>query len=1167
MSRMSDNEQLNTELPNGDREPSIHDEETSELVTISDDAAGSASAAYTTPDTAHGNETSFEDGDSLAPIRVIDAHEAGTVPMDDEELLPFDDPKKTLPGSGGFDPNPDFTPGTYAPPPPRQPAPTNPHDANYTVPHIVPFEHTMVHVPGTTQTDQPKAPQPPARDKKAAQFQQSYRQAPNTPVQAGGQATIPNMPAASYGAPNNPNQQYTQPSQPPGNIPPPPGYTMQGQVPPNVLPPSARKPRRVLGCTPGCLAVFLGLIVTFCGGSTLVALILASTLGAQLETRLNEQLAPIDDYQNFQSTFFYDRNGELLYEEFTEGRRTNVDYEAFPQDLINATIAIEDDTFFTNPGFEVQATARAFLQYVGLEEGASGGSTITQQLVRNVLFDYAYRSERSIQRKVEEILLAYLLNQRMSKQDVMALYLNEIFYGNRAYGAAAAARTLFDKRVQDLTLAEAALLAGLPQAPSEYDPFSVDPEVQAEIAVRWRLVLDRMVSERMITSDQRNAALSEGYTLVVPDAPFRAPHFTVYAQDELQTLLIDLGYSPDEVARGGLRVYTTIDLRLQNLAEQAARTQINGLGGFTITNGAVIVTQPITGEIMAMVGSLDYENDAIDGRVNVTISPRQPGSTMKPLTYAAALERGETLGDIIWDTETVIGDYTPVNYDRTFHGPVRIRTALANSYNIPAVQTLRRVGVDGLLELSSRFGIETLGSDASRYGLSLTLGGGELTLLELTRAYSVFGNGGNYVPTTAILCIIDNDNNIRYQYENGCTTGDITAQTINETGFGTRVLDPRIAYMITDILADNAARSSAMGSNSPLYTGGIYTAVKTGTTDDFRDNWTVGYNRNLAVGVWVGNSDGTPMSAGTTGLTGAAPIWNAVVNGIYSTGLIDEFSVEGGRLPDQLDAPTGISSRRICAINALREPALDCTSSINELFMDNPAGVPDGQGGLSYPAAAQAPSDQPPPTGVWLREVEPSIYRVHVHAIPPQIGAALIVNNPQGGASFPAPIYCQLPVEAIPLDPTAREQLFIAPPIDSGDAARAEQYARANGFAFLPTIACNADLINATGGSNVITAFISQPTAGQVVFADMPILGTASFTPQQALFYKLELSGGQFGDGNWVTMGTTHNNPVVNGQLEILPGLSPGNYMLQLAVVGNDGNYVQQPFQVPFSVQ
>jgi membrane peptidoglycan carboxypeptidase len=756
----------------------------------------------------------------------------------------------------------------------------------------------------------------------------------------------------------------------------------------------------------------------------------------------------------------------------------------------------------------------------------------------------------------------------MSKQDVMALYLNEIYYGNRAYGAAAAARTFFDKRVQDLTLAEAALLAGLPQAPANLDPFNPDPSVQDEVNARWQLVLDRMVTERMITDAQRDAAIAEGYTLVQPEAPFRAPHFTVYAQSELEALLIDLGYSPDDIARGGLRVYTTIDLRLQDLAEQAARNQISSLGGLTITNGAVIVMQPLTGEIMAMIGSLDYENDAIDGRVNVTISPRQPGSTMKPFTYAAALERGGTLGDIIWDTETVIGDYRPVNYDRTFHGPVRIRTALANSYNIPAVQTLRRVGVEGLLEISARFGIESLGSDASRYGLSLTLGGGEVTLLELTRAYGVFGNSGVYVPTTAILCVVDNDDNIRYQYESGCPSGNITAQTVNETGFGQRVLDPRIAYMITDILADNNARSSAMGSNSPLNTGGIYTAVKTGTTDDFRDNWTVGYNRNLAVGVWVGNSDGTPMSSGTTGLTGAAPIWNSVINGIYSTGLIDEFVVEGGRLPDQLDAPTGMSLRRFCAINALRDPALDCGATLEELYMDTPAGLPDGQGGLTYPAPPAPTPDQAPQTGVWLREVEPSIYRVHVHPIPPNIGAALIVSVPNGnGAQFPPPVYCQVPIEAVPVDPAAREQLFIAPPQDSADAARAEQWARANNFAFLPTIACTVDLINASGAPNVITAFISQPTAGQVVYANMPILGTASFTPQQALFYKLELSGGQFGDGNWVTMGTTHNNPVVNGQLEILPGLSPGNYMLQLAVVGLDGNYVQPPYQVPFTVQ
>ncbi|GEM_PF-228410 len=1168
-------------------ELNIHEEDTSEIQPRSDEAAGSD-----TPESVYDPDldvpftdsqigASASDSGENIDDASLDQHEQATLPFSGGHQ-PSDepsDPKKTLPGSGGLDPNPDMTPGAAPPTRTTPGVEPSPQELGYTVPHIVPFEHTLVHVPGEESKKQSQDNKGGTnRQQPAPAYQQIYRQSPQRHA-----PTIPNMNIP----PANPNQQptipgqypapgqtyaqegYTQPSAPgaTGYMPPPPMPGQGGGVPQNVIP-RRPKPRRILGCTPGCVAIFAGVFITFCGGLTLITLILTATLGARLEETLTQTVAQVEDYDNFESTFFYDRNGTLLYEAFSEGRRTNVQYEDFPQHLINATIAIEDDSFFSNPGLEVQATIRAFAQYVGLSEGASGGSTITQQLVRNVLFDFEYRAERSVQRKVEEILLAYLLTQRMSKQDILAMYLNEIYYGNLSYGAAAAARTFFDKDVQDLTLAEAALLAGLPQAPASLDPLNPDPTVQNAVAERWRLVLDRMVEERMITADERNQALREGYSINPPDAPLRAPHFTVYAQSELEQLLIELGYSPEDIARGGLRVYTTVDLRLQDFAQEAARSQVSSLGGLTISNAAVVVLQPITGEIMAMVGSIDYNNDAIDGRVNVTIAPRQPGSTMKPLTYAAALERGMTLGDIIWDTEIVFSDYRPVNYDRTFHGPVRIRTALANSYNIPAVNTLRDVGVEGLMEMASRLGIESLGDDPSQYGLSLTLGGGEVTLLELTRAYSVFANNGIYVPTTSILCILDNNDSVLYQYENGCPRGNTTANTVNEAGYGTPVLDPRIAFMITDILSDNAARTPAMGANSPLNTGGLFTAVKTGTTDDFRDNWTVGYNRNVAVGVWVGNSDGTPMSSGTTGLTGAAPIWNAVINGVYNTGVIDEFTVDGGRIPDRLDQPSGLYLQGLCPISTLRDPATDCTASLQEWFMDSPPAYPDGQGGLIYPQPTPPPDQNPPASGVWMREIQPDIYQVTVHPIPPEIGNAIIINYPGAQAQPPAPIYCQVPVELAQSDPAARDQLFIAPPSNPEDAARAEQYARANGIAFLPTIACNSDLISASGGgASVITAFLTQPSPGMVVYPNMPILGTVNFTPQQAEYFKIELSGGQFGDNVWVTLGEVKRNPVINGQLEILPALQPGNYMMQLVVVGLDGNFVQPPYQVPFVVQ
>ncbi|HLU09286.1 MAG TPA: transglycosylase domain-containing protein [Oceanobacillus sp.] len=1064
----------------------------------------------------------------------IDLHEMPTVPFPPEEV---EDPRRTLHGSGGFDPNPDFTP----PPEPPPAAPQHDVDSGYTVPHIVPFQHTLVHVPGESREVKP-APQRPTK--------------PHIVTQG---PTV-QQPAQQY----HQYQQTTQPSVQQPMYPAPPQAMPPGQGLPRRR---AARPRRILGCSPGCVMVFVGLIATFCGGLTLVTLILTATLGAQLEERLQAQIARVDDYDNFESTFYYDRNGTLLYESFTEGRRVNVPYEDFPQDLINATIAIEDDSFWNNPGFEVQATLRAFLQYVGLAEGSTGGSTITQQVVRNVLFEPEYRAERSVQRKVEEILLAFLLRQRKSPQEVLELYLNESYYGNLAYGAQAAALTFFNKNVQDLTLAESALLAGLPQAPAILDPFNQDPAIQEMVIARWTQVLNRMVEERLITREQRDQALREGYSLVPPEAPLRAPHFTVYAQQQLEALMTELGYSPEDVARGGLRVYTTVDLQINDMAQRIAREQIAGLSGANVSNAAVVVMQPVTGEIFGMVGSVDYNNDAIDGRVNVAISPRQPGSTMKPFMYAAAFELGMTPGDIIWDTPTDIAGYVPQNYDRTFRGPVQVRQALAQSLNIPAVQTLRWVGVENLLAIMRRFGVESLGDDPSQYGLSLTLGGGEITLLELTRGYSVFANGGAYVPSTAIRCILASDDTIIYEYNDGCPRGVETERTVFRAGFGTDVLDPRIAFLISDILGDEEARRPVMGPQSDLWTGNILSSVKTGTTDNFRDNWTVGYTRNLAVGVWVGNSRGEPMT-GTTGLTGAAPIWNDVITGIYNDqNLLSKFAIDGQLLPDRLDQPGGMSLRNICLISALREPALDCPATRAEWFLDSPAGQFNGVDGLNYPPATPPPADQPPASGPWLREVEPDIYRVLVQPISPEIAQAIQFGVEPGQPQPPPPLYCQVPVELVGSAPTAQEQLFIAPPPDPADAVRAEQFARNNGIPFLPTIACSPELISAGSGPVIVTAFITSPANGQVFSSTEPIqiIGTAQFSPQQAQYYRVDIIGGPFPE--WRTIGNIHSESVVNGVLESLPPLSPADYQLQLIVVGNDGNYVQPPFQVSFSVQ
>ena len=444
---------------------------------------------------------------------------------------------------------------------------------------------------------------------------------------------------------------------PPANVSPP---RPRQAIPPRPPPRLPRARVLVLRGVHGAAAVFCRAAASspsicafgfICGGLTLFVLLAGALLGARIEEQLGERVAQVDDWHNFESSFIYDRYGEVLYESFSEGRRTYVALRDIPQSLIDATLATEDDTFFSNPGIDVAATLRAFLQYTGLVRGWSGGSTITQQVVRNLLFTPERRTERSIERKLEEIALALVLTQRKSKEDILELYLNEIYYGNLAYGAQAAASTFFNKDVSRLTLGEAAMLAGLPQAPASLDPLNPESEVQEAVDLRWRIVLDRMLTEGFIDEAQRNQAFSAGLAFDTPDVPFRAPHFTVYVQSKLEQLLRGLGYGPELLANGGLKVYTTLDLRINDLAQASIQQQIVRLAGNNVHNGAVLVTRPDSGEILAMVGSADYHEDSIDGRVNVTTALRQPGSTVKPMTYAAALELGMSPAEILWDTK------------------------------------------------------------------------------------------------------------------------------------------------------------------------------------------------------------------------------------------------------------------------------------------------------------------------------------------------------------------------------------------------------------------------------------------------------------------------------------------------------------------------------------
>ncbi len=567
----------------------------------------------------------------------------------------------------------------------------------------------------------------------------------------------------------------------------------------------------------------------------------------------------------YPSTIIYDRRGRLLYEisDPRVGRHDPLPLDTIPVALQQATIATEDSRFYSNPGVDAWAIVRALWINVRGGEVISGGSTITQQLARNLLLTPAERAERTLWRKLRESVLAFRLARTFSKERILELYLNQTDYGSMAIGVQAAARTYFGKPVQELDLAECALLAGLPQGPSLYNPL-VDPGAAQG---RQRVVLDLMVKAGYISAADAELAATEELALAPLPFPIRAPHFVMYVWDILRR-----EYGDQALYRDGLRVHTTLDIDLQDRAQELVRLQLERLqhpmdGGpsHNASNAAVVMLDPANGDILVMSGSADYFDPAIDGAVNVALMPRQPGSAIKPLTYAAAFSKGLSPATMMLDVPmsftTREGDaYAPVNYDGQFRGPVLLREALGSSLNVVAVQVLQYVGVEGLVALAQDLGMTTL-RDPERYGLALTLGGGEVRLLELTAAYAAFARNGLAVPTQAIMRIED-------------STGKAIWEP--EVRPDRRVLSDDVAYWINDVLSDDSARIAAFGEGSILALTRP-AAVKTGTTTDWRDNWAVGYTPDLVTGVWVGNADNSPM-LNVSGISGAAPIWHHVMD-------------------------------------------------------------------------------------------------------------------------------------------------------------------------------------------------------------------------------------------------------------------------------------------------
>lgn len=581
------------------------------------------------------------------------------------------------------------------------------------------------------------------------------------------------------------------------------------------------------------------------------------------------------------STKIYDRNNKLLYDIYGDKNRALVKWDQLPLYVKQATISIEDKNFYKHSGFSPLGILRSLVS-IFVFRNVQGGSTITQQVVKNTLLS----SERTLPRKIKEFILSIQVERKYSKDEILQIYLNEVPYGGTAWGIEAASQAYFSKEAKDLSLTEAVILAGLPQRPSYYTPYGTNPKAYVP---RAEDVARRMREDGYITREQEDQVKKE-----IPNVKFsgndkgiRAPHFVFYVRDYLVE-----HFGEKLVEQGGLKVTTSLDLDLQDKVQKIVTDEVADVASLKVGNGAAVVIDPQTGQILSMVGSKDYFAKDYDGQVNVSTSLRQPGSALKPFTYATAFKAGYTPSYVIMDVPTEfpggIGQpmYKPVNYDGKYRGPQQIRFTLGNSLNIPAVKMLALVGVKNMLRTAYDSGLKSLeptDENLKRFGLSVTLGGGEVKLLELTDAYGTFASGGIYHEPVAVLKVEDR-------------SGKVLDET--KEFKGKEVMGRDIAFLISHILSDNNARSAVFGPSSLLNVPGKTVAVKTGTTDDKRDNWAVGYTPSVVVGVWVGNNDNSPMDAKiASGVTGATPIWN----GVMQAALSDKKAEVFGK-PDNVNA-------------------------------------------------------------------------------------------------------------------------------------------------------------------------------------------------------------------------------------------------------------------------
>lgn len=606
------------------------------------------------------------------------------------------------------------------------------------------------------------------------------------------------------------------------------------------------------------------------------------------------------------SSKIYDRNGKLLYEIYNEENRTPITLKELPKYVPEATLAIEDANFYKHGGISVFGGVLRAAKDMVLGRPKQGGSTLTQQLVKSALLT----PERTIRRKLREAVLAIQIEQLLSKDEILELYLSQVPYGGVSYGVQAASKSYFGKDAHDLQLHEAALLAGLPAAPSAYNPYTNFEKAKS----RQLSVLKRMRETGFITKEQEQKAAKADLVFRPPRTEILAPHFVFYVKS-----ILEKEYGKELIEQGGLNVMTTLDSDLQASAEAMLKTEIQKIRSLRISNGASVVTRPATGEILTMVGSADFFASP-SGSFNVTTAQRQPGSSIKPITYAIGIDKKIVTpasvfndGPTCFQNEGQPEPYCPGNYDGSFHGPTQLRFALAQSLNIPAVRMIAKVGVKDFIASASAFKINSF-KDPDRYGLSITLGGGEVTMLEMAQAFSSFANEGVPKEVVSILKVTDKNNKVLYEYKDPNFVQNIW-EPMQYPNFlniqGKPAISKETAFLISHILQDNGARSGAFGTTSQLVVKGRTVSVKTGTTNDLRDNWTIGYTPNFLTAVWVGNNNNTSMSHVASGVTGAAPIWNKIM-----TKLLEK---QPDLKPRQ---PSGVVGKSVCNISG-RLPADD----------------------------------------------------------------------------------------------------------------------------------------------------------------------------------------------------------------------------------------------------